>query len=237
MRRTLKRKESDRPKAQLPMSLANWKPPSKRTYEDELLLKYWQKANGVIFTEVLVGRGGRRQWPDSAKPRRIDGIRIVSSAYKKIPSDIVTFDKRANAQEFEQIITGAKVEVIEVKYSLDRVVLGQVIVGADLLEMEYAPVKINQVVVCEVGDPVLEIVCKKRGIKIWTPAKAMMGAYFKHPHVQWQRLHGQSGVFRIQNAPNTALQLTRSASLRAQLNATVVPLVEFAATHANKEHL
>jgi hypothetical protein len=153
------------------MPLANWKPPSKRTYEDELLLKYWRKVGGVIFTEVLVGRGGLRQWPDGAKPRRIDGVRIVSASHTKVPSDIVTFDKWANAQDFEKVVAGAKAEVVEIKYSLDRVVLGQVIIGADLLEMEYAPAKINQVVVCEVGDPVLEMVCKKRGIKVWMPAK------------------------------------------------------------------
>ena len=88
-----------------------------------------------------------------------------------MPSDIVTFDKRANAQDFEKAVAGAKAEVVEVKYSLDRVVLGQVIIGADLLAMEYAPAKIQQVVVCEVGDPVLELVCQKRGIKVWMPAK------------------------------------------------------------------
>lgn len=88
-----------------------------------------------------------------------------------MPSDIVTFDKRTNAQDFEKVVARTKVEVVEVKYSLDRVVLGQVIIGADLLEMEYMPAKINQVVVCKVGDPVLEVVCKKRGIKVWTPEK------------------------------------------------------------------
>ena len=36
-----------------------------------------------------------------------------------------------------------------------------------MLEMEYAPTKIDQVVICEVGDPVLEKVCDKRGIKVW----------------------------------------------------------------------
>lgn len=153
------------------MALENWKPLSKRTYEDELLLEYWQRVGGVVFTEVLVGKGGLRQWPEGAKPRRIDGVRLVSSALEKTSPDIVTFDKRDNAYEFKQIVTGAKIEVLEVKRSLDRVVLGQVIIGADLLEMEYAPSKVNQVVVCDVGDPVLEAVCRKRDIRVWTPRK------------------------------------------------------------------
>lgn len=153
------------------MALENWKPRSKRTYEDGLLLEYWERVGGVVFTEVLVGRGGLRQWPEGAKPRRIDGVRLVSSALESTPPDIVTFDKRKNAYEFKEIVTGAKIEVVEVKRSLDRVVLGQVIIGADLLEMEYAPCKVDQVVVCEVGDPVLEAVCRKRDIRVWTPRK------------------------------------------------------------------
>ena len=60
-------------------------------------------------------------------------------------------------------------QVIEIKRSLDRVVLGQVIIGADLLELEYAPATIEQTVVCEEGDPVLKCVCDKRGIKVWRP--------------------------------------------------------------------
>ncbi len=57
--------------------------------------------------------------------------------------------------------------MIEVKRSLDRPVIGQVIAGADLLEMEYAPSEVDQVVVCEIGDPVLEAVCERRGIVVF----------------------------------------------------------------------
>ncbi len=45
--------------------------------------------------------------------------------------------------------------------------LGQVIAGADVLEMEYASAEVDQVVVCEVGDPVLEAVCEQRGIVVF----------------------------------------------------------------------
>ena len=153
------------------MSLSNWKSADKRTKEDKLLLKYWQQVGGVIFTEVIVGRGGLHQWSSDAKPRRIDGVRINSSAKKNISSGIVTFNKKTNILEFQQIVAGAKVEVIEVKDWLDRLVLGQVIIGADLLKMEYSPAQIKQVVICEVGDPVLEMVCEKRNIEVWIPAK------------------------------------------------------------------
>lgn len=153
------------------MSLTGWKPPSKRTYEDQLLLEYWQDVGGIVFTEVLVGKGGLRQWPASAKPRRIDAIRIVLSEGEEGISGIFTFNKRRNGHQVEQLTKSAKVEVVEVKRALDRVVLGQVIIGADLLEMEFAPTKVNEVVVCEVSDPVLEMVCNKRGVKVWTPSE------------------------------------------------------------------
>jgi hypothetical protein len=152
------------------MPLADWKPIHSRKNEDQLLLKYWQELGGIIFTEVIVGRGGLLQWANGAKPRRIDAVRIISPLAKELPSDIFTFNKLKNAQRFQQMVSGVEVEVIEVKHSLDRVVLGQVIIGSDLLEMEYSPFQIKQVVICEVGDPVLEVVCKKRDIKVWIHA-------------------------------------------------------------------
>jgi hypothetical protein len=143
-----------------------WKAPDKRTYEDGLLLKYWREVGGVLFTEVPIGRDGPRQWPPGAKPRRIDGVRIVAPT-PAFPAGMYTYTRREIRSTVEDLIAGARVEVIEVKRSLNRPVLGQVIAGADLLEMEYAPAKVDQVVVCEVGDPVLEAVCERRGIVVF----------------------------------------------------------------------
>ena len=151
------------------MSLANWKSPSKRTYEDRLLLEYWRAYGGLVFTEVPVGRDGPKDWPEGTKPRRIDGVRIALPDSENASSDIFAFSKGRDSKRFEQIVAVADIEVLEVKRALDRVVLGQVIIGADLLEIEYAPTKINQVVICEVGDPALETVCDRRGIKVWMP--------------------------------------------------------------------
>ena len=67
-------------------------------------------------------------------------------------------------------IAGARVEVIEVKQDLNDLVLGQVIAGADLLEMEYAPAQVDPVVVCALGDAALEAVCKRRGIAVFVSA-------------------------------------------------------------------
>ena len=137
-----------------------WRDPERRSKEDRLLLKYWREVGGVIITEVPIGRGGPRQ------PRRIDGVRIVAPK-PSLPDGMYTYVRRENRRTVEDLIAGARVEVIEVKRWLDRPVVGQVIVGADLLEMEYAPAEVDQVVVCEVGDPVLEAVCERRGIVVF----------------------------------------------------------------------
>lgn len=149
------------------MSLQQWKTPNKQTFEDKLLLNYWLKVGGVIYAEVGVGGRGRdHTYPEGSKPRRIDGLRILSNN-KQVPPDII-LTSRGNKREVEKAIARARtIEVIEIKYSLDRLVIGQSIVGADLMEMEYGTRNIRQVILCEVGDPLLELVCKKRGIKVY----------------------------------------------------------------------
>ncbi len=148
------------------MSLQRWKPPRKRTYEDKLLLKYWREVGGVIFTEVRVGKGGVRQWPDGSRPRLIDAVRIIRPLHKIIPADIITYRKKSTRDIFTKMVNGATVEVIEAKRRLNRPVIGQAIVAKDLLRMEYRPASVRRMIVCGRGDPVLEIICKKRKVRV-----------------------------------------------------------------------
>jgi hypothetical protein len=108
--------------------------------------------------------GGRKAQKDRRSSDRAARVREVTIGYR-------CFQQGRDAKRFEELATGAKVEVLEVKRSLDRYVLGQVIIGADLLELEYAPSKINQVVICNQDDPVLKLVCDKRGIRVWMPPR------------------------------------------------------------------
>ena len=154
------------------MPLSNWKSPHKRTNEDNILLKYWEKVGGIIFTEVFVGKGGIQKWVSGAKSRRIDGVQIISlRKINGLSDDIITFNKKSNIQEFQEILSSGQVKVIEAKDKLNRVVLGQVIIGADLIEMEYNLSNVGQVAICEIGDPVLEAVCKRRNIEVWIPSQ------------------------------------------------------------------
>lgn len=133
-----------------------WNP--KPTREDRLLKRYWRKVGGLLFVEAVVGSSGHG-WPLGSEARRIDGVRIVSGT----KHGAFVYKDRA---EFEAAIAGARVEVIEAKRFLNRAVIGQVIVGADLLKMECRTVKIEKVILCEAGDPALEKVCRKRRIRV-----------------------------------------------------------------------
>ena len=145
-----------------------WKRLEDMTYEDKLIKKYHDKVGGIIFTEVGVGgHGGIHKWPPG-ELRRIDAVRIPTSDHK----EIVVFKRRVNGQMFKDlVIEGFEkkegVEVIEAKRKLNRLVIGQSIVGADLLDLDYQPYSIKQVILCAVGDPLLEMICERRGIKVW----------------------------------------------------------------------
>jgi spore coat protein CotF len=62
---------------------------------------------------------------------------------------------------------GSRVEIIEVAPHLDRGAVGQVVVGAWLLEKQ--GLKPNMVLVCQEAAPRLRQFLKKHGIGVWSP--------------------------------------------------------------------
>jgi len=65
----------------------------------------------------------------------------------------------------EELRESESVEIIEVKSSLNRPVIGQALAGIDMFEREYG-VKGKPVVVCGKNDTALEWVCQKRNIRV-----------------------------------------------------------------------
>ncbi len=119
-----------------------------RTDEDRLLRSYWKKVRGIIFAQVPV------------EGRRVDGVRISVSTAGEI--------RKFNSSEFRRLVTDQNVEVIEIKMSLNRGVIGQAIVGKVLLEIDYQWTKATAVVVCKEGDDFLQRACRKLGVRVWT---------------------------------------------------------------------
>lgn len=68
--------------------------------------------------------------------------------------------------QLRDIVQDRHVEIIEVKRTLGRPVIGQAIAGRDLFERDYDPNTTEPVVVCGEGDPALEWVCRRNGVRV-----------------------------------------------------------------------
>lgn len=131
------------------------------TPEDRLLTGYWNRVGGVIVTEVHVVGSGASNLSSGSGRRRLDGLRFRSE-YRDEINTPTTFSQ---AQLLE-IVGDRHVEVIEVKQTLNRPVIGQAIAGRDLFERDYDPGTVEPVVVCGSGDPALEWICRRNGIRV-----------------------------------------------------------------------
>lgn len=135
-----------------------WSP---TTPENRLLVGYWQQVRGTIVTEVETGASGPANWPSDSGRRQIDGLRF-NSEYR----DEINSQTSFSQAQLREIVHDRHVEVIEVKQSLNRPVIGQAIAGRDMFERDYGPRTTEPVVVCGENDPALEWVCRRNGIRV-----------------------------------------------------------------------
>jgi hypothetical protein len=141
--------------------------PDNRKNEDAYLDQYWNEVGGLIITEVPAGRYIKDgPWPRGSKIRRMDGIRVLRSNVPDLQNAIVPHKTR-NREHFKSVFKDAEVEIIEIKRKLNRVVIGQVVVGATMMSIEYNATPLLKTIVCKIGDPALEIICKQMGIRVW----------------------------------------------------------------------
>lgn len=124
-----------------------------KTPETALLSLYREVAgDGVLFTESQIPLPGGR---------RLDAVRFPNLA-RPVPF--------ATASESEGAQT---VEVIEVKSGLSEEVVGQVLVGVEMLREAYPTIgTMEPVVVCEVASPDMLEVASSLGIRLWSPKAA-----------------------------------------------------------------
>ena len=136
-----------------------WRP---RVGEDEWLQDYFERLNaqgeaGRFYVEVPIG--GTDRYGQGARTRYIDAVRLPGVE----PAGIRYYHPR----QFESDVKAQPVELIEVKRTLNRTVIGQLIVARDMTRVEWpahGPVRV--VALCTQGDPALEWICEDRGIDI-----------------------------------------------------------------------
>lgn len=138
-----------------------WEPTSQ---ENKLLTTYHGRVGGRLYTEVAAPYGsGQKTFSKGWQNKFIDGVRLKDSLPER---KIITFANHGS--EVRAALDGASVELIEVKKSLGRNVIGQVLAGIDLLRVEYTPANIEGVVIVQASksDSALEWFCENRDIRI-----------------------------------------------------------------------
>lgn len=87
------------------------------------------------------------------------------------PPEELSREFQPSGETIRNWVKQADVEIIEVKESLTPPVVGQAIVGADMVRMEYHAASVTPIIVVGRTDSAIEIVSGKRGIEVWAPER------------------------------------------------------------------
>ena len=127
--------------------------------EKGLLKIYCSNNPGTSFSEVSVGL---RNFSKNSRDRRIDVVRIENDIDKKVckySTDKELFNNLVNANKY-------KIELVEIKKKLNRLVIGQIIVGEYLFKRKFKAKNITKAIVYHIGDSLLEEFCNENQIKL-----------------------------------------------------------------------
>lgn len=140
------------------------------TGEHNSIADYVREVGGRAWFEVPIA--GASHSPRSS-PRYIDAVRIAGLT----DGECVDFDAAAFDEDLRRSLDeGLDVELIEAKNRLNRPVIGQIIAGGDLFLdrfPKHGPLRLSVLVDERRGDPALQQVCERRGIRVhlrpWRP--------------------------------------------------------------------
>ncbi len=137
----------------------DWKP---KSFEDSLLHSYWEKVGGKLYLEVPIGGlSAPHIWSKNSEIRRIDGVLFPS---KTQDSGIFSFNK--NKEQFLNDVSGAShIQLIEVKKKINRLVVGQALVGKVMFEKQYDK-SVQPVVLCNILDSAMKWSCEQLGVAV-----------------------------------------------------------------------
>lgn len=127
-----------------------------------MLQDYWSLVAGQMYAEVpLAGSKGPAMWSSNSTTRRLDAVRFDTA---DSPPRLLSFFNYRN--EFLSCLNRELPWLIEVKRKINRTVIGQILVGADLFEEQYKVQPQKLVILCRTGDDALEWFCRKQGIEV-----------------------------------------------------------------------
>lgn len=132
--------------------------------EDGWLLKYLDLIGGrekAGRVHVEVPFAGAANYGPRAKIRYIDAVRFPDLR----PSEVVFYDEAT----FRADTQAPNLEIIEIKKTLNRAVIGQLVVAQHLAPTDWNlddDVELEFVALVTEGDPALEAVCARLGIRV-----------------------------------------------------------------------
>jgi hypothetical protein len=126
--------------------------------EDDLLKIYCTCHTGVTFTEVSIG--DKNIFGKNSKNRRIDAVRINND------HKIFRLKYCNNKELFMNLIKNDKykIELIEIKTKLNRLVIGQIIVGEYMFRKKFKVDNTIKTILYHEGDEALELFCNENKI-------------------------------------------------------------------------
>jgi hypothetical protein len=127
--------------------------------ENDLLKLYCTHHPGFTFTEVSIG--DKKLFRKNSKNRRIDMVRIHNDHNRVILK--YSHEKELFAKLLNE---NYEIEIIEIKTNLNRLVIGQIIVGEYMFKKKYDVDEIIKTILYHKGDEALETFCKENGINL-----------------------------------------------------------------------
>jgi hypothetical protein len=128
--------------------------------ENDLLKLYCTFHTGFTFTEVSIG--DKKIFGENSKDRRVDMVRIDND-HKifrlKYSNNKELFMKLINNQNY-------KIELIEIKTKLNRLVIGQIIVAEYMFRKKFKVNNTIKTILYHESDEALELFCNENQIKL-----------------------------------------------------------------------
>ncbi len=128
--------------------------------ETALLKQYHVEKGGRLYIEVSIGGKAPELWEGVASRRWIDGVRLAHEDNAWLARE---------RTDFLELLGADVPELIEIKTTLNRGVIGQILVAEEMFKAQFKVREVKLIILCEKGDVALEWFCRQKRIEVWKP--------------------------------------------------------------------